>query len=39
MCLRDLRECVPFYFQCGFVKGSTQHGLLWFVINEKTGHD
>lgn len=39
MCSRDLGECVPFYFLYGYVRGSTQHGLLWYVVNEEMGYD
>jgi len=39
LCLGDLGECVLFYSLYGSIKVSTQHGLLWSMVDEKMGYD
>jgi hypothetical protein len=39
VCSGDLGECVLFYYLYGSMKGSIQHGLLWFMVDEKKGYE
>jgi hypothetical protein len=39
VCLGDLGECVLFYSLYGSMKVSTQHGLLWSMVDEKMRYD